>query len=238
MKEDDIGQVPKEKSLGDLAYVSAKVIFSKIPLVGAPAAELLSLIVTPPLEKRRTEWLENVGAKLKELEDKKSISLDDLRDNEAFIDMVLQATQVALRTSQREKRDALKNAVMNAAQSDSPEVTLQQIFIHYVDTFTVWHIKLLELFGDPPSWFMRNDRKFPNMQMGGLSHILEYAYPDLKGKRELYDQIWKDLYTRGLVSTDSLHITISESGLKAKRLTEMGQQFMSFISESEPDSYV
>lgn len=38
---------------GDYSYAAAKGGFGAIPIVGSIASELLGLIVTPPLEKRR-----------------------------------------------------------------------------------------------------------------------------------------------------------------------------------------
>ena len=35
--------------------------------------------------------------------------------------------------------------------------------------------------------------------MGAISHLVENAFPELKGRRDLYDLIWKDLYSRALV---------------------------------------
>ena len=46
--------------------------------------------------------------------------LDSLKRNEKFIDTVLQATQIALRSHQEEKRTALRNAVMNTAIGAAP----------------------------------------------------------------------------------------------------------------------
>ena len=68
-----------------------------------------------------------------------------MRENDEFIDIAIQATHVALRTSQEEKKDALKNAVLKSASPESPDLSLQQIFINYIDSFTKWHIKILDL---------------------------------------------------------------------------------------------
>ena len=65
----------------------------------------------------------------------------------------MQASQAAIRNHQSEKREALRNAVLNAALPNAPEESIQQLFINQVDTFTVWHIRLLDLFKEPPAWF-------------------------------------------------------------------------------------
>ncbi len=78
---------------------------------------------------------------------------------------------------------------MNAALPKPPEAAIQQIFLNIVDTFTEWHLRLLVLFNDPNSWAKSNNHKFPQLISGGLSPILESAYPQLSGHRDFYDQI-------------------------------------------------
>ena len=69
--------------------------------------------------------------------------------------------------------------------------------------------------------------------MGGLSHVLAEAFPALQGQRDIYDQIWKDLYQRGLVNTDGLHTTMTGQGLKDSRTTELGKAFLGFIQRDQ-----
>ena len=65
--------------------------------------------------------------------------------------------------------------------------------------------------------------------MGGLSSVLEEAFPSLRGQRAIYDQIWKDLFQRGLVTTEGLHTTMSGHGLVSSRTSELGHEFLRFI---------
>src|ERR1035437_2463632 len=88
---------------GDYSYAVAKGGLGAIPIVGSVASELLGLLVTPPLEKRRQNWMTEVGEKLKELEENSKIDLSTPADNEQFIDTALVATTLALKTSEEEK---------------------------------------------------------------------------------------------------------------------------------------
>jgi hypothetical protein len=67
--------------------------------------------------------------------------------------------------------------------------------------------------------------------MGAMSHLVEEAFPELKGRRDLYDLIWKDLYSRGLASTDGLHTTMTGDGIVARRTTKLGREFVAFIRD-------
>jgi hypothetical protein len=212
------------KSTGDVAHSVTKAGLSAIPVVGGPAAELFQNVVQPPLEKRRAEWMAQVGEKLLELEGK-GLELETLQDNEQFISAAMYASQLALRTHKQGKLEALRNAVTNIAAGQAPEEAMQHLFLNLVDTLTVLHIQILQLFQNPTPP--------PNMSMGGLSDVLELNMPDMRGRRDLYDQLWKDLYLKGLVNTDGMNTTMSGNGLGQKRTTGLGDEFLKFISDPE-----
>jgi hypothetical protein len=67
--------------------------------------------------------------------------------------------------------------------------------------------------------------------MGGLGNVLEHNIPEMAGRKNLYDQLWKDLYINGLVNTDGLHTMMTGQGLAQKRTTKLGDAFLRFISE-------
>lgn len=228
----DFHNVERPKpSKGDTAHTLAKVVVSAIPWVGGPAAELFSAIITPPLTKRRDEWIESIGNGLKDLSIKvDGFSLDNLSQNEMFITTVMQATQVAIRNHQKEKLEALRNAILNAAMPNPPEEDIQMMFLNFIDTLTPWHLRILKFFDDPKKWYEKQNKPLLNLMMGGLSTVLEDSFPDLKGRRSFYDLLFKDLYSRGLTNTDSLHTTMSAEGLYVSRTTDFGKQFLSYIA--------
>ncbi|MEK6776275.1 MAG: hypothetical protein AABY87_05265 [bacterium] len=62
-----------------------------------------------------------------------------------------------------------------------------------------------------------------------MSRLVENAFPELRGRRDLYDLIWKDLYSRALVTTEHLHTIMDGSGIVAKRTTEIARLFLDYI---------
>ena len=219
MSDDQI-QVPV-KSKGDAAHALVKAGLSAIPVVGGPAVELFQYVVQPPLEKRREAWMAEVGEKLKELEEQ-GLKLEELQANEQFVSAVMHASQVALRTHQAEKLNALRNAIVHVAKGQAPDEAVQHLFFGFVDSLTELHLRILKVFQSPPTP--------PNMSMGGLSHVLEFNIPELRGRRDIYDQFWRDLYSRGLINTEGLNTTMSGSGLASKRTTGLGDAFLQFIA--------
>lgn len=214
-------EVPK-KSKGDAAHSIAKAGLSAIPVVGGPAAELFQNVIQPPLDKRRNEWMQLVGERIQALE-ANGLKTEDLQNNEQFVSAVMYASQLALRTHESEKIEALRNAVINIASGHAPEEVEQHLFLNFVDYFTPVHIQILKVFQnpEPPS----------GMSMGGLNHVLEHNLPNLRGQQELYKQFWKDLYSRGLLNTEGMNATMSGNGLGQKRTTALGDQFINFITE-------
>lgn len=213
---------PPKATKGDAAHAITKAGLSAIPVVGGPAVELFQHLVQPPLERRRAEWMAAVGEKLLELESR-GIDIGELGQKDEFISAVMHASQIALRTHQDEKRETLRNAVFNVAAGQSPGEALEHMFFEWIDSLSPLHIQILRLFQDPTPP--------PGMSMGGLGNVLEHNMPNLRGHRHVYDQVWKDLYSRGLINTDSLHVTMSGQGLASKRTSEIGDAFLRFISE-------
>lgn len=221
---------PPEPSRGDKGHAVAKGVLGAIPYAGAAASELLNLIVMPPLEKRRLKWMEEIGEGLRKLEEKTNLSIAELQDKDEFIDVVMEATRIVLKTSQKEKREALKSAVLNTANNSSPEESLRMMFLSFIDTLTEWHLKLLKLFDDPEDYLEKTNVRFGNLYAGGLDDLLEAVFPELKDQRQFYDLIWSELFGKALVTTNSLHGMMSGSGIKGRRTTEIGRSFLQFIT--------
>lgn len=208
---------PPEPTVGDGLLAWSKVGLAIIPT----ANELLALVIQPPLERRRQEWMRTVGERLAELEKEGKVKLEALQDNEEFVSAVLQASAVALRTHQTEKLEALRNAIINVAKGQAPEDALLHMYLLLVDDLSVFQVRMMHAMAAP--------QVPPNMSTGGLNHVLEHTLPEARGKEAVYRQLWSDLAARGLVD-GGLNVTMSGSGLATKRTTGLGDSFLKFIS--------
>lgn len=215
----------------DIAHSLLKGGIGTIPIIGSLAVEIFGLVVTPPLEKRRAEWMNDIAVKLKELVDKKVINFEELQGNEQFIDVILQATTFALKTSEKEKIKAFRNAILNTATGDSPDKTVSQIFLNQLDKFTVWHIKILNFIDNPREWFKKYNKIPPSYMTGSIYSVLEEAFPELKSQSALVDIIWDDLKTAGFHKTGDLRTMMSGDGVLANRSTVFGSEFVAFITK-------
>ncbi len=222
---------PPKPTDKDHVHTLARAGIGSIPVIGAAATELFQMIITPSLEKRKAVWMNDVAEGLRALEGEKRLRLEDLAENEVFIDTVLYASNAAMRTSQEEKREALRNAVLNSALPNAPDESRQQMFLQLVDTQTVWHLRILKLFTDPRQRFEEQGKETPRYDIAGsLENLLCEAYPELSGHRDFYDQTAKDLYNHGLLGIDNLRQFISGEGAFSNRATKLGLRFIHFIT--------
>lgn len=112
------------------------------------------------------------------------------------------------------KLEALRNAVLNSALPCSPDDDVQLMFLNLVDTFTEWHLRLL------------NYLSLSRFERGKEMENIERTFPELLKRREFADQIIKDLFLRGLVNKDSI------LGLREldSSTTPLGRQLLEFVS--------
>lgn len=206
MAKSDIAKRPKRKAR-DTIHTLARAGISSIPIIGGPANELLSLVIIPSLEKRRVEWIESIAETLKGLEEKvNGFRIENLGTNEDFISIITHASQIAIRNHQKEKLEALRNAVLNTTLPNAPEANLQLMFLSFVDSLTPLHIRVLKLLYDKKS------------------------IPDYESREEFFKQIKQDLVNRGLVSSYSGLSLAQILRSSEQPLTNLGEQFLKFIT--------
>lgn len=232
MKRIDPGLIdPAIEPTGEKVGRVVRIIAGAVPVVGGAATEIFNSLFEGPLSKRRTEWMLNVTEVLNDLMEENLVTEESLKENEAFISTVAQSCNMALRNHEGEKLEALRNAVKNSALPSCPSDDYRQLFLNFVDVCTVTHIKLLHLFDNPQAWIAAQGRAYPqSWYMGGITQVIEFALPELAGQENLYSQIWKDLYQRGLLNTESLGTTMTANGMVDRRTTPLGSKLINFLS--------
>jgi hypothetical protein len=223
---------PKKKSAGDIGREVARAIASAIPVVGGPAQVLLENVFSAPLDKRKHAWLEQLADVITEIQQRMDgLTPEKLATNEAFVTVALQASQIAMRTHQQEKLQALRNAVLNSALPNPPEEDEQFIFLRLIDQLTRWHLRVLVMLNSPDEWMTRNGIPKPNWGAAFVSMFIEHCFPHLPGKQEFYDQIVRDLQNDGLITQGrSMRMNLVVPGEMDSRTTDRGKRFLGFVS--------
>ena len=217
---------PPAKTIVDNAHQVLKAATSVVVPAGG---YLIDAVMAAPMTKRMGTWWETISEAIRELQDKYGRIPEDLSNDEAFIDVVAQASRAAAFTSSKVKLDALRNAILNAGASRGVDDDERLIFVRLIDELTEWHLKILDFFDDPLGWFGRNDviPYSPSISSSN-GQSLTTAFPKLRDQREFYDAIAADLKTQGLGDID-LHVIMTAAGWESSRTSSRGKRFLAFI---------
>ena len=204
------------------AEIAGKTVVSAIPVGGTLISCVFDAVKSGCLEKRQKQWREILEKRLAEVE----TTLEKLSEDNLFVTSLIKSTELAMKTSRAEKLTYLANAVVNSLSPDLDEEKLI-VFLDLLDKYTVSHIKIM--------YFFYNPQRFEEIDscaylMGTPSTPLFCVYPELNN--ELFKKIYKDLYVDGMVSLENLNITMSGSGMVAKRTTTIGDEFLKFIFDN------
>jgi hypothetical protein len=218
LKDENESTLPKQTA-GDVVHAVVKGAVSgiPIPIAGGIAAEIFGLVLAPPLSKRRDAWFESLAERLKAVEAR----LESLGENPAFVTTVLQATQIALRTHQEEKLEALRNAVVNSTSGQVLEDDIRAVFLNLIDAFTPTHLRILKYFQDRSSFDERTIQRLIRDSTAVTNMMVE----ELARNGLLRDE--RPYAARGRDSGESL----LTSGWN---LSPLGTQFLQFISRRSP----
>lgn len=194
-------------------------------------AELFSLVISPVLQKRQAQWMGEVGEGLRKLENAvQGFSIEKLKDNDQFVSAVLNATQAAMRSHQEEKREALRNAVLNVAKGSGLTEDTEAIFLTLIDRYTPWHLRILRLFQNPLQLAAGKGIKPENFLMGSRARVLETYYPEMQKQQQFYNIVVSDLHRDGMIGAQDLNGTITPQGMFQKITNEWGDRFLTFIT--------
>lgn len=226
----NVRKKPK-RGVGDLGHTIAKAGISAVPIIGAPAAEIFSLVIVPPLSKRRDKWIKYIAEGLEKLKKEvKGFKIEELSKNPMFITTVMYATQTAILNHQKEKLKALRNAVLNAALHTRSEEDMQLMFLNFVNTLTTWHLRALKFFENPSAYFEKQGIPLSYLEPTTAPMVaLEYAFPKLRGRHQFSEQLISDLFSRGLLRNTNSDTSAPARQMVSTRISIMGRKFINFI---------
>lgn len=210
-------EVP-QKEPGDYVHAAIKTALASIPKWwAASGAEIFAMVFASPIEKRRDEFLEDIAWVVRET----ATRVDDLQpeklaQNEAFVSAVSYAARIAMSTHQRDKLDALRNAVLNVALSKTSDEEKHIVFLHLIEIFSVTHFEILRLFA--------NRSGFPATRVR-----------ELRERRGLTDPMVIDLNDRGLLVDPRSYVSRTRESmdslvLQPWTLSPLGNEFLLFIA--------
>lgn len=219
-----------EPTEADTAQAMAKAGIAAIPVIGGPINQVISLVLTPAVGRRRDEWLKELADALDQMEKKVAgFRVEKLADNEAFVSATIQATLIAIGTHQREKREYLRNAVLNVAKGITSDETKQQVFLNAIEAFTPTHIKALNVIWRGGGLNIGWDKNSIPMTQRTYGAAIEILAPEVKGQTSLIGAVLADLRNRGFSNLGGPDLAFPQGGI----ITNLGIEFLNFVLSPE-----
>jgi hypothetical protein len=227
----------KEDTAGNVGKIATGIVgstgslFLGIPGLDIIASELYSKVIIPSLDKRRINWLNDLASRLINLEKRiNNFKVSDLSKNQLFLTVITQATQIAIRNHQDEKLEVLRNVVINSTRPLFGDYSLYLMFLQWIDAFTPWHIRILNYLASP-SMIIENGRIDMRQISVPIVEKIKNQFPSNEINLDLIIQVLMDLSVRGLIDVKSQFTIQAFRSMLGVHVTEMGNNFLKFISE-------
>jgi hypothetical protein len=215
---------PPKKRPGDRVFEIVQATASVVPVAGTAVSAVMGLI-GPKIAQRRDEWFELLADKISELE----IKVEGFTENPMFITAVFEATSSALKTHERQKLEALRNAVGNSPLPGAPDDSTQMMFLRFVDELTAMHLEILAILADPRGALARTGKQL-RFSGAALAPFIYACIPKLTGQAAVVEQAHRDLRNRGLIEQGAPFAQVMiDTQMLNKSTTLFGDQFLRFI---------
>lgn len=226
-----ISDFPKDDDRS-LAYHVAQTTLGAadlaLPGAGYALQQMVSHYIGEPLQKRREQWLEEVGQGLLDLQERfDGFDPSTLSENEDFVSAVYEASHVAMKSATERKRQALLNAVLNIALGQTIEEVLRGRFMGLLDAFSSAHIRVLSVLAAPAE-FPRCVEMSERVSMGAQERIIRAEITPEEISDSLFQLVLSDLGREGLCDAN-LKMMVTSGAFLAKGTTAAGDHFLSFI---------
>lgn len=211
---------PPTAEMDDAGHAVAKGLIGVVPVAGSALAEIFSLIVAPPLEKRRDAWLRALASAVNELRATKGVSIAKLQQDERFVSLVLNATQVALRNHHKLKLDYIRQAVISGFH----------LIGDFADDETHTFVRLIDDLSPNQLRFAANIKGYGALD-GHIASVFFAGDPHVHVKDADVDWIAAHL-ERELLSR-GLYEKFGKEWNAPYQVTEFGYRFMIFLRGEE-----
>jgi len=219
-----------QKDIKDYGYNSIKVGLNAVPLVGGAIATVFETVFSSPIDARKEAWLCDLAKTVDDLCNKvENLTPEKLSKNDEFISAYLLASNIAIRSHQKEKLAALRAAVKNTVLITDYDDSKKMIFIRVIDEMTPLHFRLLTFLSSPEIFINKlNEKEGPNSRTnwGSLGNVWDETYKDIRADNSLIDIVISDLHRFGFIHVDQFHKASMNSVS-----TSIGKQFIGFINE-------
>lgn len=202
-----------------------------LPLVLSPIGTALLTLANECFNSsakiRQDEWMKTLA---KRIDEQNESFAEKIKNAQNFASLFANAQNGALTDIESDKVGLYANAFINAIKNEKMEDTKKHIFLNMLREFTVLHIRILD------SLKRFEDEKINGRTFSAVDNkpsFFDNVLPDIKND-VFFRPIIKNFYDNELVYADrSLDLNIGLDEITPTRLTPLGQEFLSFISEQD-----
>jgi hypothetical protein len=186
---------PAEDKLYRLVSIGSQMV----PVWGGAIGEAFHAFVKSPAERRQRKAIVLMMDAINELYERTRRSHEDLVNDEAFVSTLFTASSMAVRTSDAEKLDAIKHAVISSALNGAPGEAIQQMYLTTLADMTSIHLRLLPYFKSlvfaTVRLFTTGDRTVQNSYYDRVSTYVQEGI-----SRGLVERATRDLHSWGVIA--------------------------------------
>jgi hypothetical protein len=202
----------------------------KAVLASAPFTGGISSLITDYIPgsrfRRLEEFAERVANDLKEVSAK--VDADKLNTDE-FAFIFERAFRGAAEHYQREKLDAFRGILVNAAIRTDVRQEEKEYFLVLANNLSVVHLRILRFMSEPKAYLV--DLKIDERNVcGGFPEMFRFVIRGVDSK--IIESAFGDLFQLGLINTDKniFHTMTSAQGLQllGDRVSPLGRRFVEF----------
>ena len=221
---------PPKQDIWDYLHKATKVALTVCP----PARILYEIAIAPPFQLRTIEWMNMVAIKLKKQDEKfNELKPENLANNEVFQSAFAASARIAVQTHQKEKLEALCNALLNTVIMKNLDENFKLLFFNYIDDMTVLHMDVVKFFRERKEGRGKLDELY-------TTYFQQYqisCQPNIEIDDLLFTAITKDLENKGLLRHEKKKLTGGGAQKSAPGQfdwiahTDLGEKFYKFIIE-------
>lgn len=210
------------------AVVGAGIATANPLLAIGGATVVFGSIMNPIINGWRNKWFDDLYTDFKKLEGKvDGFNWEEQLKKPEVAGVLIETTLSAIKTANEEKRELLRNAVLNIALGTNIEEDIRAIILRLIDEMSPTHVKILRYFENPQKCCDEKKVNYASITATGDGALLLKAYPEFgDGKSGIF---FKDLQNGGLLPTGEWLNVMGGNFLKPK-ITNLGKQFLQLVT--------
>jgi len=192
------------------------------------ATAVFGSIMNPIINDWRNKWFEDLERDFNKLKEKiEDFDWEEQIKKPEVASVLIETTLSAIKTANEEKRELLRNAVLNMSLGTNIQEDTRAIILRLIDEMSPTHVKILRYFENPKKYCDEKRVNYSGISATGAGTLFLKALPEFNdGKSGIF---FKDLQNGGLLPSGEW-LNVMSSNFLQPRTTDLGKQFLKLIT--------